>query len=115
MQARVPRRAERTEDAQAALCSRADSFVAEAGETVGSFISAHHFLQGLPKRSFSGRPRIPDRREPPLSHRCWADLHAFGLKQPGQNSPLLRREVETRFALETHLQTRPTRSPALSR
>jgi hypothetical protein len=67
MQARFLRRAGRSEEAEAALCSRAECFVAdaEAQEIAESFISAHHFWQEAVKafrERASLRARVPDLR-----------------------------------------------------
>ena len=67
VQARLLRRAGRSEDAEAALCHRAETFVAdaEAIEAAGSFISAHHFWQDAVKafrERASLRARVPELR-----------------------------------------------------
>lgn len=66
-QSRLLRRVGKPDAAEAALCLRAEAFVqeAEAQETAGSFIGAHHFWQEA-VRSFQNRPslraRLPELR-----------------------------------------------------
>jgi len=67
LQARLFRRAGQADDAEAALISRAETFVAdaEAQEAANSFITAHHFWQAAVKafqERASLRDRVPDLR-----------------------------------------------------